>query len=621
MRPPLRAFLFATLSIAALAPLTYFGVTQSARWQAGQRRDADKELRFAAEGLGRTIGQALDTNVREITALANTVGLLGTTDRAVLQNLLRQFYTTFPAYLGVNISTPEGNPFVMHPTDRLPVFLGDRAYFQEMLRTGRTVVSGVEQGKITRTPTIHVCGPAWTQPATGSPTLVGAVVGATGLGYLQDLTTNTVETFGDLHVRVLDGRGRVILDSAPAGAPALADRSKDPMYTAVPHGQTILRDGRNEQGEGVRAALARVSTSGVDWTIAVMRPARQIEAQARHAKVSTLIAIAATLLLGLLFAYLLAYWLARPISKLANYASHVAKDNAVPLPPLGRFDIREVGELVESVFFMVSRLERQADALRDREKEQILLARVQQELQIAERLQAGILPKPLVLPGFETAARMKPAEAVGGDYYEILPTPTGFWIAAGDVSGHGLNAGLMMLMLQSALGALAIYAPGAPPADLLQAANHLLVENIRRRLGGDDHATLVLMHVDLDGHFVFAGGHEPLLLWRKRSGSCAIIDTPGPWLGILPDITTGLSEGRGQLEPGDLLVFHSDGISESGARQSRPFGLERLRASVERLGDQPVEKVCHEILREAEEWSPGMQEDDMTIVVVRRAGA
>jgi sigma-B regulation protein RsbU (phosphoserine phosphatase) len=297
----------------------------------------------------------------------------------------------------------------------------------------------------------------------------------------------------------------------------------------------------------------------------------------------------------------------------------VAQDNAVPLPPHGRFEAREVSELIEDVFSMVSRLQQQADALRDREKEQILLAQIRQELNIAERIQAGILPKHLVLPGFESAARMKPAEAVGGDYYEILPSPSGFWIGAGDVSGHGLNAGLVMLMLQSALGALAIYAPAARPADLLKAANRLLVENIRHRLGGDDHATLVLMHVDRDGRFVFAGGHEPLLLWRARSGKCEIIETPGPWMGILPDIAKDLREGSGQLDPGDLLLFHSDGISEAGARQRKPFGLERLAAMVERLGDQPVEGVCREILREAGEWSPEQQEDDMTIVAVRRS--
>jgi serine phosphatase RsbU (regulator of sigma subunit) len=619
MRPSLRAFLFAALASAALGPTAYLGLTQAGHWQEVQRRDADKELRFAAEGLARTLGQALDTNVREIIAVANAVGLQGTKDHAVLQALLHQYCSTFPSCLGVNVSTSDGVPIVMEPSDHAAANIGDRSYFQTMLRTKRASVSGVELGRIAWVPTIHVCAPVWMPPSAEHPTLGGAVVGATGLGYLQELTGKAVEIFGDMRAQVLDANRHVVLDSSPAGVPALTDRSNNPMYAAVPAGKASLRDGRNDQAEQVRLALARVSEQGVDWTVAVMRPTKTIEEQASRARVSTLIAIAAALMLGFFFAYVISSWLARPISQLARYAARVARGEAAPIPPHGRLDAREVSELVENVFSMVLQLQRQATALREREAEQILLARIRQELDIAERIQTGILPKHFSLPGFESAARMKPAEAVGGDYYEILPTASGFWIAAGDVSGHGLNAGLVMLMLQSALAALAIYAPGARPAELLKATNCLLVENIRHRLGGDDHVTLVLMHVDLDGSFVFAGGHEPLLVLRASSGKCEVIDTPGPWMGILPDIGRHLAEGSGRLEPGDLLLFHSDGIVESGSRQHTPYGLERLCAAVERLGDQPADVVCREILREAEEWSSGKQEDDMTVVAVRRA--
>jgi len=619
MRPSLRAFLFAALSVTAIAPITYFGLTQSARWQEVQRQDADKELRFTAEILARTIGRSLERDVRELETLADSLGLQNPSDHPVLRRMLQHYCSTTKSCLGVTRSTLKGDP-IPDGFDRLALpNVGDREYFQTMVRTHRTSVSGIELGRVMKRPTLHLCTPVWAYPATDPPEMVSAVGGAYGLEHLQAMTAKSVEVFGDMHAQVLDGRGRVILDSSPAGASPLADRSKDPLYAAVPDGRVSLRDGKGERGEPVRAALVRISELGLEWTVSVVRPTQWIEKQATRAKLNTFIAIAAALVLGLLFAYVLSAWLARPIRNLAHYAAHVAKDTAGPMPPHGRFETREVSELVEDVFSMVSRLEQQADALRDREKEQILLAQIRQELNIAERIQAGILPRDPVLPGFESAARMKPAEAVGGDYYEILPTSAGFWIAAGDVSGHGLNAGLVMLMLQSALGALAIYAPGARPANLLKAANRLLVENIRHRLGGDDHATLVLMHVDPDGRFVFAGGHEPLLIWRACSGKCEIVETPGPWMGILPDIDKGLREGTGQLDPGDLLLFHSDGISESGARQHDPFGLERLAATVERLGAEPVESVCREILREAGEWATGSQEDDMTVVAVRRS--
>jgi len=615
----MRAFLFAALSTAALAPITYLGFTQVARWRDVQRRDADSELRFAAEALARTIGQALAENVRDITDLANTVALQGMTNVGALQALLHQHRATYPNWLGVNVSGLDSRAFVMEPTDRPMAKMGDREYYQTMLWTGRPSVSGVEVGRMTHVPTIHVCAPVFTPPTAQHPSFAGAVVGALSLGYMQELTTRAVEVFGDMHAQVVDGRARVILDSTPTGAPPLADMSQNPMYAAIALGQATLRDGYNEQRQPVRVALARVVEPGIDWTVAVMRPTNAIEEQASRARFGTLVAVVAALLLGFIFAYVLSSWLARPITRLAEYATRVAKGEPVPMPAPARFDVREVTELGETVFSMVSQLQSQADALREREDEQIMLARARQELDIAERIQTGILPRQLALPGFESAALMRPAEAVGGDYYEILPTQSGFWIATGDVSGHGLTAGLVMLMLQSALAAVAIYAPGAHPGDILNAVNRLLVENIRRRLGGDDHVTLVLMHVALDGSFVFAGGHEPLLVLRARGARCEVIETSGPWVGIVPDIGKHLHEGCGQLEPGDLLIFHSDGIVEAGARHDRPFGLERLCAAVERLRGRPAEVMCSEILREAEEWSPGRRDDDMTVVVVRRA--
>jgi sigma-B regulation protein RsbU (phosphoserine phosphatase) len=240
-------------------------------------------------------------------------------------------------------------------------------------------------------------------------------------------------------------------------------------------------------------------------------------------------------------------------------------------------------------------------------------------MEIAARIQSGILPKCFAVPGFEFAAQIKPAEVMAGDYYEILPTESGFWLAAGDVSGHGLTAGLVMLMLQSALAALAIYAPRERPSRILTATNALLVENIRRRLGGDDHVTLVLMHVDHAGHFVFAGGHEPLLILREGSDTCDVLDTPGPWMGILPDLGKGLCESHGQLHPGDLLILHSDGVAESGTRQSEPFGLDRLSHCIEQARRQPLPTICDQVLRQASDWSQGQQDDDMMVVMVRRA--
>ncbi len=601
-----------------LAPIAYLGPTQVARWRDVQRQAADKDLRFAAESIARAIGEAFDVSVRELVTIANQIGAYGSFDLDLMHTLLHEHCTAFPSCLGVFASRLDGYPLTGDPPHAVTGGVGDREYYRDMLRTQQTTLSGVEIGKYTGVPTIHVCAPIWSSADADSRKLQGAVVGAIGLGYLQELTTQSVEVFGDMQARVLDTRMRVVVDSNPRGQRPLADLSAVEMYADVPPGEALLRTGRDEQGESVRAAIARVADPRLGWTIAVMRPTWKIEEEASHARISTLIAVFGALLLGVMFAYVLSSWLARPISKLARYTLRVAGGEGVAPPSSARWDAREVTDLVTMVGAMVAQLRNQADALREREKEQVVLARFRQELEIAERIQVGILPKCFDVAGFEIAAEMRPAEAVGGDYYEVLPTPSGFWIAAGDVSGHGLTAGLVMLMLQSALAALAIHMPGAPPREILKATNRLLVENIRRRMGGDDHATLVLMHVMHDGTYVFAGGHEPMLVLRAASEKCEVIDTLGPWMGINDQVDRYLRESSGKLEPGDLLVFHSDGMVEAGASHRDAYGLDRLCAAVERLRDKPAQAMCSEILRECRGWAPGPQEDDMSIVVVRR---
>jgi sigma-B regulation protein RsbU (phosphoserine phosphatase) len=618
VRLPLRVFLFAALAVATLAPIAYLGPTQVARWRKVQGRDADRELQFAAESLARAVGQAIDDSVRGLTTTANHIGTYGSLDEETLQTVLHDYCANFPSCLGVNISNLEARPFVTDPPGRFDVSFADRRYYQEMERTGRTVVSGVEMGRITKVPTIHVAAPIWSTAKDGKKERLGSLVSAVGLSYLQELAGRSVGVLGDMRVLVVDHRKRVILDSKPGGLSPLADLSGYVLYADAPAGPAVLRDGRDEVGERVRAAAARVSDQNLGWTVAVLRPIATIEEQAERARWSTLVAVLGALALGLAFAFVLSAWLARPISRIARYTQQVAGGDQVPPPSSAHWDAREVTELLGTVGTMVARLRSQADELRGREQEQVELARLKRELEIAEHIQTGILPKRFEVPGFEIAALMQPAEVVGGDYYDLLPTNAGLWIAVGDVSEHGLTAGLVMVMLQSALGSLVSHSPSASPSEVWGAVNRLLVDNIRSRLGGDDHVTVVLARVAPDGRYVFAGGHEPIVVLPAGASKCEVIPTPGPWMGIRPDLAMNLRETSGSLGAGDLMVFYSDGIVEAGAAHRKPFGIDGLCAAVERLRDQPARTLCSDIVREAREWAGGRQEDDMTVLVLRR---
>lgn len=140
------------------------------------------------------------------------------------------------------------------------------------------------------------------------------------------------------------------------------------------------------------------------------------------------------------------------------------------------------------------------------------------EFKIAAQIQTMILPKTLRVPGLEIAATMIPAVNVGGDYYDVLPFEGGCWIGIGDVAGHGLGAGLIMLMIQSMVAALVNQRPYLLASEVVGALNSVLYENVRSRLGRDEHTTFCLIRYRKDGSILYAGAHEeqvPVLLCRE----------------------------------------------------------------------------------------------------------
>ena len=166
----------------------------------------------------------------------------------------------------------------------------------------------------------------------------------------------------------------------------------------------------------------------------------------------------------------------------------------------------------------------QQTQLRERaEREQL-----RKEAIIAQEIQTAILPQHMQVPGFELAAVMLPAADVGGDYYDVIPTSAGCWFGIGDVAGHGLLAGLEMLMIQSMVAAMVTKDPEASPADIIISLNHALFENVRHRLHRDEHATLAVIRFDSSWDHDICGlprrfRHLPMRYGRLRAGG-------DPWL-------------------------------------------------------------------------------------------
>ena len=242
--------------------------------------------------------------------------------------------------------------------------------------------------------------------------------------------------------------------------------------------------------------------------------------------------------------------------------------------------------------------------------------RIEQELEIARQIQISILPKGFEVPGLQICAHMIPAAVVGGDYYDVRPQPDGCWIGIGDVSGHGLTAGLLMMMIQSGISALTLQQPDAPPHQILPHLNRMLWENVRERLGRDDFATLCLLRYFQDGRLLHAGAHEDILVCPRDGGPCQRIAAPGTWLGGVRDIARVTRTHQIDLEEGDTVVLFTDGITEARASDRSFYGLDRLCEQLEQHRALAVEALHETLLRDVLGFTPAA-EDDMTLLVMR----
>ena len=316
--------------------------------------------------------------------------------------------------------------------------------------------------------------------------------------------------------------------------------------------------------------------------------------------------VAASMFLGFVFTS----WVGRRI--VSGLDGIIAEIHAMSLS--SRFDRRlstrwnkepgdEIGQLARTFNAM-------ADAVAVRQE------RLEGEMEVARRIQTSILPRDLAVEGLEIAVRMVPATEVGGDYYDVVPVQHGCWFGIGDVAGHGLDAGLIMLMVQSAVTGLIKGRPDAMPSRILARVNDVVFDNVRVRLGMHQHTTLTLVQYHDDGRITFAGAHEEIVIVRARDGRAERIATKGPWVGLVPRIDAHVVDAQLRLDDGDLLVLYTDGLTEATNAEGEMFGSERLCEHIERLRDAPVDRIRDEVLDAVAGWMH-VQRDDMTIVVAR----
>ena len=236
------------------------------------------------------------------------------------------------------------------------------------------------------------------------------------------------------------------------------------------------------------------------------------------------------------------------------------------------------------------------------------------ELEQAAHIQMGLLPsKPPKAEGLDIAGNTSPCRTVGGDYYDYLEFPDGrIAMLVGDVAGKGMPAALLMSSLQARVKVL--FEDGDRLAEKITRLNKTTSAST------PDNRFITFFMTVADpktGALVFTNaGHNPPVLVRK-SGGFELLEGGGMILGILP--IAQYTELRAQMQPGDVLVLYSDGVTEAVNRADEDFGEKRLAELVASLADRPAREIVAAINIAVARFTEGAPPaDDITVVVARR---
>lgn len=249
----------------------------------------------------------------------------------------------------------------------------------------------------------------------------------------------------------------------------------------------------------------------------------------------------------------------------------------------------------------------------------------EQELEFARTLQQELLPEDTGIGPYRYLGMMRPAVQVGGDYFDVLHSRRYTWFAVGDVTGHGVQAGLHVMQVRSLLHYCLNVQNLDRPAHALIQINNQFFDSVKR-LFQKSFMTFVLLRMDAHGNVVYAGSHLRILVYRKASGKVESYTTQGFWLGV-NRLELGRErnlESRFKLEMGDVVFLYTDGFTEARNSRGDHFGLDGLfRAVGLALGRNPedLSQMHATIMEELQRFMGNEEpEDDLTLLTIRRSG-
>jgi sigma-B regulation protein RsbU (phosphoserine phosphatase) len=373
---------------------------------------------------------------------------------------------------------------------------------------------------------------------------------------------------------------------------------------------SLERIERVERGRAAAVLVVRTPGAQVPpgWSTLMMVDEHEASGRIDHLRLVLAVLFGAVLLVAGLVAVASLRQAAKPLGEVAASMVRVAGGDLSTR--VKEAYTGELGALATSFNRMVEEVERSRDELQRTEA-------LRREVEIAHQIQTAILPVSPAVKGFEVAARMQPADDVGGDLYDILAFGDTFWVLVGDVSGHGINSGLVMMMAQAAAYAAIADDPHCAPGAVIAAVNRVVHENVRRRMRRDDYMTLMAARHVGDGRFVAAGAHQPIFVARE-GGRVDVVESQGPWVGLRPAVEPPpIEEYEFRLGPGDLVCFVTDGILEAHDGGGVLFGEERVKDLLAAPELPSASQALATLFDTVQRHSPEPA-DDQTAVVLRR---
>ena len=239
--------------------------------------------------------------------------------------------------------------------------------------------------------------------------------------------------------------------------------------------------------------------------------------------------------------------------------------------------------------------------------------RINREMEIAREVQERLFPQEMPhIADASVAGHCRPALGVGGDYYDVFNLEDGrLGLAIGDVSGKGISAALLMASLRASLRGVSLNSAQSF-AELMHKVNVLVYE----ASASNRYATFFFAAYDPRARrleCVNAGHNPPVVL---RNGQVIRLEAGGPVVGLLP--FAPYTEQALALEPGDLLLLYTDGISEAMTHDDEEWGEDRMIESARKVRNETAGEVLNAIFADADKFTAGApQHDDMTMLILK----